>query len=121
MQNESLVAARISFHSYGLGFGSGLNDPTGLGDTIGWNLDFYRCHVLTSLHSIMPLCLMHVVLVVGEGFRRCAFRAFRRPFAGKSRSRLANFSTMVNLSHVLTSFRKHSSMPLSAAFAQLTG
>lgn len=106
MQNEILVAARISFHSYGLGLGSGLNDPSSLGDAVSRDFDFYRRHVFTSLHSGSSVHLMHVVLVVGEGFCRCAFCAFRRPFAGKSRCRLANFSAMMNFGHVITSLRE---------------
>lgn len=100
---EVLMAARISFCSYGLGLGSGLDDPSGLGNAISRNLDFYRCHVLTSFHSSPSFRLVHIVLVVGEGFCRCAFCALRRSFAGELRSRLANFSAMMDLSHVFTS------------------
>ena len=62
------MAARISFHSYGLCLGSGLNDSSSLGDSVSRDFDFYRRHVFTSLHSCSPVRLMHVVLVVGEGF-----------------------------------------------------
>lgn len=104
LQDEILVAVRVSSYFEALSLCSSFDQSSSFADTISGSCDLYVCQLILLSWRVLSFNLVFSVLVIGEGSSRGAFCPLRGSLAGKSRGCPADLAAVMDSGHVSSPF-----------------
>ena len=104
LQDEILVAARVSSYFEALSLCSDFDQSSSFIDAVSGSCDLYVRQLILLSWRVLSFNLVFSVLVIGEGSSRGAFCPLRGSLAGKLRGCSADLAAVMDSGHVSSPF-----------------